>query len=311
MTHEEWRESVDAVRYPHMGWWGDGFTSPSFVFGFDADGDTEIRMLGGALFDARTKRALVNSFSYDSHTNLARVVFTTHMFHQGAVELVVDLAVGKPERIEVEAQQGAVANFSNLSVKLAGVETNHAHSAMISFGPNAAPPETLTTSLSTSTSGFSRPAFVFAYWPYLARQAPVAFEFIPPEGRWYPGGGSIALHGLYRIHGLGTTNLADVAKVRITSYPERIRLWLRLPELPGLPESNRSLMNLYHARIPYAKFTSAGMLENALAGYAQAGARAVKVEGLPPGEFPLVYTNTTPTKIIRDIRHRGAAVRGL
>lgn len=125
----------------------------------------------------------------------------------------MDVAVGEPTTRILEPNAGATAHFPNLSVNLVGREEHHESSAMMSFG-DSIPNGWMGTTTSASKTKRSGSALIFAQWPYLARNAPVEFEYTFDKGYRYRGGGGIGGSGFFHLRKFGSEDLSHIREVR-------------------------------------------------------------------------------------------------
>ena len=99
--------------------------------------------------------------------------------------------------------------------------------------------------------------FVFACQP-AASKMPVTFEFLDADGNVLPGRGS-STSGYTHDRSLQQP-LEKVARVRARYRTQRQRILIHLPYIPGLPEENNAIEDLFDVHIPYVRLHDAGQV---------------------------------------------------
>ena len=96
-------------------------TFPSVKFLFEYPKDEKLKVIGYHLFDARTKTRLTGGYSWGGNDGKAHVQMNVKKWHAGPVELVVDLATGPTEVIEIPPKEGEVIRQPDWELQLAAV----------------------------------------------------------------------------------------------------------------------------------------------------------------------------------------------
>ena len=151
-------------------------------------------------------------------------------------------------------------------------------------------------------AGDERASFVFLSWP-TAADLPLDIELLDDAGKPLPSYGSSS--GSNVLVPSVRAAADEVKKIRVKYYPKLYRIIFRIPELPGLPEENRGLKNLFDARVPYMRLRQQWEIDDALRKLTQMN---IFMGSLPLNPtniyYPVIYTNTTTRAIFQDIsRH--------
>jgi len=207
-------------------------------------------------FDARTRKRLSSGGVWN--TSGGSTQFSTSlptMWHSGPVDLVVDVAYGAPTVFEFPPEPGEGFTYGDLDCRLVTVVGESGFSfwsegqgrAKLRFGGDG-----------ESSRGAG---YVFFFQP-TAANLPVDFEFLNSEGKVLSGSGSSTSGYVTCIH----TNQPRerVARIRAKCATHVRRVVIHLPSLPGLPEANRNVTNLFDVRIPFVRFKDTNEIRNFL-----------------------------------------------
>lgn len=94
---------------------------PTVKFYLTYDPEEELKVIGYSLFDARTKASLSSGYSWGEQDGMAYVEMEMRKWHAGPVELVVDLATGPVEHIEIPPEEGSIIRQPSWELHLAAV----------------------------------------------------------------------------------------------------------------------------------------------------------------------------------------------
>ncbi|HEV8541705.1 MAG TPA: hypothetical protein VGR78_04885 [Verrucomicrobiae bacterium] len=227
---------------------------PSARFYFSFTNLPEIRLMGFQPFDARTKQSLTTSYgsSGPDQRNAFYYESPLALWHQTPLELCLSVATGPIETRTLDPAGKGELHFPRGVIKLMGIRDGHLSSSSTSDGrsnvvvfrargPNfSVPPGPRTT-------------FIFFGWP-AGSSVPVDFDFFGENGKvlTQDGGG---ISGNFILKTVAA-QAGQVKEIRVKYYPNLYRIIFTLSELPGLPEENRNIRNLFDARIPYTRIRS-------------------------------------------------------
>jgi hypothetical protein len=130
---------------------------------------------------------------------------------------------------------------------------------------------------------------------------PVTFEFLDADGNVLSTGGSSTSGPIYDIS--MNHALEEVARVRACYRTQRRRVLIHLPYIPGLPEENNAIDDLFDLHIPYVRLHDAGQAGMFLARTLQLQSSS-RTGPVPPNSinsirFPLEFSDTTVREIAR------------
>ena len=132
-----------------------------------------------------------------------------------------------------------------------------------------------------------------------ANQMPVTFDFVTKEGIKLRSGGN-STSGRFHDNTLHQT-LDKVDLIQAKYRTNRHRIIVHIPYIPGLPEQNKNIENLFDVHIPYVKFDSENRLEEFLSDTLQlnwtrtTGRKPLKIE--QKITYPVIFSDVT----LRDI----------
>jgi hypothetical protein len=224
--------------------------------------------------------------------------FNTHipLWHHAPVDLVIDVSYGPVKTFEFAPRAGegfAEGSFQcRLLAVFEGVDTstnsNSSRDNMMIHEFRKAPPD---------KAGLT---FFFACLP-TASQMPVTFEFLDKDGNKIRTRGS-STSGY--AHSIGLEQpLEKVALIRAYYRTRRRCIIVHLPYIPGLPEQNNAVKNLFDVYIPYVKLHDPGQVEQFLRRTLQLS-QSRSTGPVPPDSinnaaFPIEFRGTTIRKIAR------------
>lgn len=204
-----------------------------------------VKVLGFDVFDARTHESLSGGYSWGGDLEEGhKVEMDLQLWHAAPIELVADVAFGPPQIIEFPARTGARVAYPEGELMLVVVAEDMDQRSTSSDNKKV----TVRVQPKTYNRDEKTTCFVLACLPKAFR-TPLDVELLDANGAVLQnrGGGTSGLFLEKSVVG----NAASVSTVRVKYYPNRKRLIFHLPEIPGLPESNDKVENLFDVRIPY------------------------------------------------------------
>jgi hypothetical protein len=227
---------------------------PGVQFGFKYEGIEDLMLQGIRFFDASTKKE-ISGGSSSSSGDQVHYWFSTHipLWHRTPVDVVLEVSYGPSKTFEFAPQVGEGFSEENYECRLIcvleGVDTRSRSSSsrdntVIYEFPKAQPDK----------AGLR---FVFACQP-AAIKMPVTFEFLDADGNVLPGSGS-STSGYTHTPSLEHP-LEKVALIRARYRTQRRRLLIHLPYIPGLPDQNKEIDDLFDVHVPYVRLHDPGQV---------------------------------------------------
>ncbi len=269
---------------------------PEVRFFFAIEGPSEFKILNLQIFDARTHRSLLGGgYSSGAGERGSFWVGTrVQLWQQSPVLVVVSLAHGPTKANLVEAAVGTTAKHEQGELHLVAVldKTELGWSSESGQGK-----ERLKLRLADAVER-NRPTQTTLVW-YAMPQAgpfPLELDYLDQDGNEVAGlgGGS---SGAFLLGGVAEA-AQKVSSVRIRSFPHVRRLVFYLPEIPGLPEENRGVQNLFDVRIPYLRVNEDWRLREFLGNVTQLEPRFSQTPSTAPGFFPFTRTNVLAREVV-------------
>jgi hypothetical protein len=124
-------------------------------------------------------------------------------------------------------------------------------------------------------------------------------EFYGVNGKKLPGYGGGSSENI--IQSTIEAEPGELKEVRFRYFPATHRVLVTIPELPGLPEENRNIENLFDVHIPYFRNQYEYAFQGGVAQLLQIQNTYIPLT-FPQGYFPLIHTNTTPRALFNEIR---------
>ena len=255
-------------------------------------GIKDCALLGLRVFDARTRAPVdIGGYSQDARGGGCRFECSVALWHDTPVELVLDLATGPARTFAFPPRPGVRQTFPDGMVELAAVVEGREQTRSIQSR----------NGWEIATLGFVRsgpkPAvsLLFLCQP-TAHPSPFFLDALGPDGKALAGwGGSSS--GLLKVR-TWHASPADIARVRLRCLPRHYRLVFRLPRLPGLPEENRGVPNLLEVRVPFVRFRAHYQMRRWLEGVLQVKMTVAQPPTVPPGTFPMEFTDVTAGEVL-------------
>jgi hypothetical protein len=268
---------------------------PAVQFGFEHERIEDLMFHGIKVFDASTRMILSSGYSRSGGRRYNWFKTDIPLWHRTPVDIVIDVSYGPVKTFEFAPTAGegfiveGVFECRLLSV-LEGVDT--------SWSGSSGSDNTLTLRFRKAESGMGGLRFVFLCQPHPSGM-PVTFDFLDKEGKKLFGGGSSTSSNIHSVD--MNQPLRKIALIRARYRTQRRRIVVRLPYIPGLPEENNAVDDLFDVRIPYVRFRDVGRFTSFLGqtlqlkNTRQSGPRpANNINNAP---FPLEFSGKTMREI--------------
>jgi hypothetical protein len=291
---EEEAKTVFHVYDRNLQFYGD-FPAASFYFA--SSNISDFKPFNFTAFDARTHHPLTQGHSSSLRTNLFWFSPTIRLWHQTPIELVVTVATGPAEEFTAEPRPGAELSYPGGVIRVLAVSD-------VEFGGTSSRGDGRTNHITLKGGpGFTGPgdprprsSFLFYAWPNSRLRGEI--QFYGPEGKklqTYGGGTSGGL-----IHSRVFGRPEDVKEIRFRHYPNVHRLIFTIPELPGLPEENRNLANLFDVHVPSMHFQYEYHFQDNIPQLVQMSYSSLPLT-FSNAFFPIIRTNTTARALFQEL----------
>ncbi len=273
---------------------------PESQFIFISSNVPAIKTISFTAFDARTRYSLSSGYSSSTYSNGFYFANDLRIWHQTPIQLVTTLATGPTNHYPIAVSEGAEVSYPGGHIRLMLMADNEDLGSWSSSHDGRS--NVVTIGL---RRGHGWPlnrkscSFIFHAWPR-SGSAPIDFQFFDASGKLLNG---------YRKGSAGhllTTaveaKLADVKQIRLVHYPNQYRLIFTIPELPGLPEQNRNIQNLFDVHIPYMYFRYEHTFQDEIGHLLQMNQQHFALN-FPNGYFPSIRTNTTPRELFLEMEN--------
>ncbi|MHC4325099.1 MAG: hypothetical protein ACYSUX_12620, partial [Planctomycetota bacterium] len=254
------------------------------------------------IFDSRTRKSLITGYS--SGGNDGFHCFKTHipLWHRTPIDLVVDVSYGPIKTFEFAPREGEGFNVNNFKCRLISVFEGDDDRTISSSSRN-----NVMISKFRKTPDKTGLYFFFACLP-AAHNMPVTFELLDKDGNKLPTRGSSNSGYTNRIR--MEQPLETIALIRAHYRSRRQRIVFHMPYLPGLPEENDTINNLFDIHIPYVRFIEPGYVDRLLQRTLQLSRSGTtgpvpgtRINSLP---FPLDFNDVTIRDIARSYAQGGS-----
>ena len=271
---------------------------PFVRFCFEYQEIEDVKFLGINVFDVRTRKLL--SSGYSSGGTLAEK-WSSHDFkvnmpvwHQTPIDLVIDVSFGPSKTFEFPPEVGEGFKYEGFECRLISIldDIDTSRSSNSSYDKKSI------IRIFKAAPNRKGSSFIFACHP-TASKMPVTFSFLDKDGQNLTGRGS-STTGYIQENRLDQP-LEKVTMIQAKYRTNIYRIIVHLPYIPGLPEQNKNIENLFDVYIPYVKFDSAGRIDDFINKTLQL--QRSKTTGRKPSQniqnssFPIIFTDMT----IRDI----------
>ena len=251
------------------------------------------------IFDGRTHKILATGFVCPGIDGFC--YFHTHipLWHRTPVDVVLDISYGPVKTFEFAPCAGEGFDAKNFKCRLISVIEGFDYGTRSSWSREnvrfhilkKVPPDK------------AELTFLFACLP-AAHHLPVTFEFLDKDGNKLRTRNSSTSGYTHYVR--LEQPLEKIAIIRAYYRTRRQRIVIHMPYLPGLPEENKIVKNLFDVHIPYVMFNGPGQVEQFLRNSLQLGDSRHKgrntKNSIYKTKFPLEFRNVT----IRDIAQRYA-----
>ena len=277
---------------------------PAVQFVFNYRQTEDLMFHGIKIFDGRTHNLLTSGYS--SSASHGSIRFNTHLpiWHRTPIDIVFDVSYGPVKTFEFAPLPGEGFDEGSFQCRLLGVfETvepgRHSTSSRDNITthqfPKASPEEKTGLTL------------FFACRP-TASNMPVTFEFLDKDGdKISTRGSSTSGHALSIAF---KSPLKEIALIRAHYRSRRYRIVMNLPYIPGLPEENNAISNLFDVYIPYVRLRDPGQVERCVRGTLQLGRSTtigtVPAAGINSFAFPMDFNDVTLRDIARAYARGGS-----
>jgi hypothetical protein len=259
----------------------------------------EYNLVRFQVFDGRTKRSLNSGTSSSRSTDSYWVESDIRLWHQTPIEVVSTVAIGPTEVFECKPEPGSELRFPGGALKLIYIVPQRIN-GWGSSSDGKTNTATLYLNRGEVVGHTNESSFVFSVWPGMT-EMPIQLELLDESGKKLDdsGGGSsdqILISSVFE-------KVDHVKTIRLKYYPHLYRLVWTIPELPGLPEENRNLKNLFDVRVPYMRFRSEWDYQENLKQLVAMDMDPLAIT-YPNGYFPLTRTNFTPRELLVDMESK-------
>lgn len=277
---------------------------PAVKLGFQYSNVEDIMLHSIQIFDSRTRKSLTSGYSSSGHQG--HHWFKTHLpvWHRAPVDVVLDVSYGPSKTFEFDPRTGEGFDAGNFACRLLGIFEGVDESRHSSTYNNIQ-----THEFPKSQQDQENICLFFACWP-TASCLPVTFEFLDADGNKLSTRGSSTSGFAHSIN--MREPLEKIALIRARCRTRRHYIVIHLPYVPGLPEQNNAIDNLFDVHIPYVRLHDDRQLGRFLQQTLQLGTYrntgSVPQTGTNPNPFPIDFRNVT-IRDIAEIYAQDAALR--
>ena len=219
-----------------------GLQYPHATFIFEHENIENVMFGNFWIYDSRTHKQLTSGGGSSVRENSWEYQTNIPLWHKAPVDIVFDITFGPTETYEFPPDAGEGFKRENFECRLLDVfEGVNASISSSSELLKASPPA-------------SCQRFYFICQPQ-AIYMPVTFDVLDKYGNKLKtqGGSTSTYTHIFKL----MEPLEKASLVRAEYRAKRYRILLHLPFIPGLPERNRDIDNLFDEYVPYAKFENA------------------------------------------------------
>ncbi|HYE33470.1 MAG TPA: hypothetical protein VEH27_18750 [Methylomirabilota bacterium] len=273
--------------------------SPGYNFRFETEKGDSLKILRGEVRDARTGSRLTSGYSSGGAPGGFQFGPAVGAWHQTPVLVMVDVAYGPVEVIEIEPKAGVEVEHPFGKLRVAAFRDGKSDS--FSSGTRTQPDGRVVYEYNFERSTKDPGCEVIFQCVPTTQSLPLEIDFIGENGN------TLQRHGMSSHGALLTCSVAEAAsalkKIRITKRSQIGRIILRLPELPGLPEANRNISNLLKVQAPVVHFNAEWEMRMFVQHATEASiSMRSGPPPPPPGYFPRTVTNATPASVLEELR---------
>ena len=274
---------------------------PAVQFGFVSRDVEDIKFHSLKIFDASTHKLLTSGSSMRGRDGYRWFRTNIPLWHRAAVDVVIDVSYGPTKTFEFAPRSGEGFNAGSFKCRLInvfeGVDVSSQNISsttrnnIVSHQLSNAPPDKAGLCL-------------FSACQPQASQMPVTFKFLDKDGDILSDCGRSTSDHMHEI--FLQQPREKVALIQARYRTRRQRIVIRLPYIPGLPEENNAINNLFDVHVPYIRFQDVGQVGQFLMQTLQL--RYSRSTGPVPSDsinnavFPLDFNDVT----VREIAERYA-----
>jgi len=269
---------------------------PCVQLGLRHKGIEDLMFQGIRVFDASTKKELTGGYGSSGGKEYHWFNTRVPLWHRTPVDIVIEVSYGPSKTFEFAPRAGEGFREGNFECRLICVfEDADIYSSSSSSGDNM-----MIHEFAKAKPDKAGLRFVFACRP-TASKIPVTFDFLDSDGKLLHGYGSSTSGN---IHNRGLKQPLDkVARIRARYRTQRQRILIHLPYIPGLPEQNNAIDDLFDVHIPYVRLHDTGQVANFLRQTLQLRVSS-QTGPVPPGivnsiRFPIEFSDTTVREIAK------------
>jgi hypothetical protein len=250
-----------------------------------------LKAAGLRVFDARTRWRLSGSGSSIAQLSdrpLSWFETEVQAWHQTPLELVVTFIGGAVEEFRLPLAAGQEWRHDGCHVRVIALDElgNNSFGTMGDGQTNYH-----TVRLGAHPAYDNRPRCTVILHSNLQGE----IDFVRADGKIADSGGRNSSGGLLVFNPVA--RLEDLKELRIRYFPQTHRITFKLPELPGLPEANRGIENLFEVRVPWLHFRYEYAFQQTLGQLVQMERMHLPLT-YPNGYFPTLRSNTTPRELL-------------
>jgi len=274
------------------------------VYRFEGDGPVQILKTGWR--DAGTLFELSQGGFWSDNSERLSAGAPFDFWRKAPVYHDMVIAYGEPEVQVVEAEAGALAEFSKAQASLVEMipitEQSSYSSGSRILSQNKAVQEFGFKSWGEEPGERNHTGALFAVEPAELRAA-VEVEFLDAEGEVLWGGGGSA-SGRFMQKSVDVRP-EEIDRVRFSFYPELASIRVRYDYLPETGEfGNDNIENLFDTTIPYVQFNNMfefrRFLESSSQMHFVTPGRGMFVPNAPPDYFPREFSNVTVRQLTEE-----------
>jgi hypothetical protein len=282
---------------------GRSFRDRPFPFvwiGFQAQDVNDLMFHGIKIFDAHTRSLVATGHSISRSENYCWFKTNVSMWHHAPVDVVIDVSYGPSKTFQFAPKAGEGFELGGFKCRLINVFEGGDTSYSTSSDTRR---NWIATRIFRGGPDRYGLCFFFACQPQ-ARQMPVTFDFLDKDGQILYGRNDSTSINVHKI--LLRQPLEKVDLVMARYRTRRRRIVMHLPYIPGLPEENKSIDNLFDTYVPYVSFSRPDEISHFLGRSLQL--RNTTTTGRVPAvsinsaAFPMDFNDVT----VRDITRRYA-----
>ena len=270
---------------------------PAANFYFASSNLGGFKTLGFEAFDARTHQSLTTGHGRSGSSNLFWFTSTIRLWHQTPIELITTVAAGPVQSYALEPKPGSELKYPGGVIRLVA-------SSEVGLGGTSTRSDGRTNYITMRSAPRTlspydprpRSSFIFCSWPNTRLRGEL--EFYGEDGEKIATESSTTSDLILHVRLVG--RVEEVKEIRVKYYPNLHRLIYILPELPGLPEQNRHLENLFDTHIPYMLFQYEYAFQANIAQLLQMNSGSFALN-YPNGFFPTLRTNTMARELFEEM----------